>query len=583
MILCTRWSVTTVEDMRGSSGEAAAANAGVSASKSALIRPVAVFSAVFLLYSLVTLVFFWPEIAHLHTALIGPPEDNLNDFWDTWYLLVGHNTAHFFRTNLLRFPEGTSLIYQSFAWPQLFAVFLLSRLLGTDLGTLTALQNLTVLASFPLAGAGAFYLVRHFTHSAAGALIGGFVFAFNPSHVAHVMHHAGVSSIEFLPFFALFYLIALERRSNLWLGLAALFYAFSALSCWYYLFYCGYFMGFQLLYQRVRDGAWPRGWVLEAPLRCAIWTAVLLSPLLVPMVLSARPSLYEGGGNDFVADLSAYFTFPPEHLLSALGQGLYRRFTGYPWEATVYLGLVNLAVLVWVCIRTGLARTSLGVYVLFGMIFFAILASGEALHVAGTVTFIHLPDAILDRLPFLANVRSPSRIIVFTYLFLAIGIGFAAATALRDHRAIACAAVAATTVLIALDFYPAHVPMTSTACSKGLDVLKGDQERGFGVFDLPISYAAEDTYMHDQICDGRPLVVGVTAREMGQTLINRLSLTDVRKQQEQLRQAHVKYLVIHKPRNGLYAWNKFLPPLAEYLGAYRLAYSDPELLVLRVY
>lgn len=575
--------MTALADAYGEKNRISERAATASAVKRGAVGSVAGALAVFVLFSLVTLIFFRSQVVHLNSALLGPPEDNLNDLWDSWYLLVGHDPAHFFRTSLLRFPEGTSLIYQSFAWPQLLAVFLLSRVFGTDLATLTALQNLTLLASFPLAGTGAFYLVRHFTRSTAGALIGGFVFAFNPSHVAHAMHHAGVSSIEFLPFFALFYLMALERRSNLWLGLAALFYALSALSCWYYLFYCGYFMGFQLLYQRVRDGAWPRGWVLEAPLRCAIWTAVLLSPLLVPMVLSARPSLYEGGGNDFVADLSAYFTFPPEHLLSTFGQDLYRRFTGYPWEATVYLGLVNLAVLVWVCIRTGLARSSLGFYVFFGMIFFAILASGEALHVAGTVTFIHLPDALLDKLPFLANVRSPSRIIVFTYLFLAIGIGYAVATALREHRPIVHAAVAAIAVLIGLDFYPAHVPVTSTACPKGIAVLKSDPERGFGVFDLPISYAAEDTYMLDQICDGRPLIVGVTAREMGQTLINRLSLTDVRKQQEQLRQAHVKYLVIHEPRNGLYAWNKFLPPLAQYLHTYRLAYGDPELLVLQVY
>jgi len=122
-----------------------------------------------------------------------------------------------------------------------------------------------VLASFPLAGVGAFYLVRHLVHSTVGGLIGGFVFAFNPSHVAHALHHAGVSSIEFLPFFVLAYLLALERRSVVWLGTAVAFYALSALSCWYYLFYCAYFVGFHLLYQRVRDHGWPRGWNLAAP------------------------------------------------------------------------------------------------------------------------------------------------------------------------------------------------------------------------------------------------------------------------------------------------------------------------------
>jgi len=575
--------VTTILDADVSPRPNDGWRAGTSVARNGTLEALAGFAIVFLLFSLVTIFFFWPVIAHLGSALIGPPEDNLNDFWDTWYLLVAHDPAHFFHTTLLRFPDGTSLIYQSFAWPQLLAVFVFSRIFGTDIHTLAALQNLTILASFPLAGAGAFYLVRHFVRSTAGALIGGFVYAFNPSHVAHAMHHAGVSSIEFVPFFVLAYLLALERRSNAWLGAAAVFYALGALSCWYYLFYGLYFIGFQLLYQRVRDRTWPRGWALKAPLRCLLWTVVLLSPLLVPMVFASGAAVYDGGGNTFVADLLGYVTFPPEHLLSALGSGLYHRFTGYPWEATVYLGLINIAVLTWVCLRTGLARASLGFYVVFGMIFFSVLASGELFHLAGFVTPVFLPDAVLDRLPFFANVRSPSRIIVFTYLFLAIGIGFAMATALKERAQIWRIGAAAAAMLIVLDFYPAHLSATPMTCSRGLAVLKADPEYGFGVFNLPIGYADEDTYMFDQICDGRPLIDGMISRQTGQTLIDRLSLTNLERQRKQLRDAHVKYVVIHRPRDGLYAWNAFLPPMLRFLRTYRQVYSDPNLIVLRVY
>jgi hypothetical protein len=424
--------------------------------------------------------------------------------------------------------------------------------------------------------------VRHFVRSTTGALIGGFVFAFNPSHVAHVMHHAGVSSIEFLPFFALFYLLALERRSNLWLAAATIFYALSALSCWYYLFYCGYFMGFNLLYQRVREGTWPAEWALMATARCALWTAVLLSPLLVPMLFATHPSFQEAGGNVFVADLLGYVTFPPEHLLSAIGHGMYRRFSGYSWESTVYLGFVNLAVLSWACMRTGLGRNSVGLYVVSGMIFFAILASGETLHIAGVSSFVYLPDALLDRLPFFANVRAPSRIIVFTYLFLAIGVGYAAATALRERPRIWRIAVAAGAILMVLDFYPAHLAATPLICPTGLAVLKADPEQGFGVFNLPISYADEDAYMFDQICHGRPLIDGMTSRQMGQTLIGSLSLTNLKQQKAQLRNAHVKYIVIHRPRDGLYSWNGWLPPVAQFRRTYHEVYSGPDMIVLRV-
>lgn len=549
----------------------------------AVAMPVTRFLAVLALFGIATVVAFWPVLAHLHTALIGPPEDNMQDFWNTWYAAVAQDHTHFFYTRLLRFPEGTPLIYQSFAYPQVFAVVGLSRIFGTDRGTLVALQNITILASFPLAGTGAFYLVRHFVRNTTAALIGGYVFAFNPSHIAHAMHHAHVSSIEFLPFFALTWLLALENRSWRWLAAAVLFLALSALSCWYYLFYCFYFLVFHLLYLRIRERQWPRGWFLAAPALCLIGAVLILAPFIIPMMLLTRPSVYDGGGNTAVADLAAFLAFPPEHLLSALSRPLNTRFTGYPWEATVYLGFVNCAALSWVCWRSGIARHSTCFYVLFGTIFFAILAGGEALHIAGHATPIHLPDVVLDKLPFFANVRTPSRAIVFTYLFLAIGVGFAIADVLQNRRPLSLSAVAALTVLVVLDFYPAKLDSTPVGCPKALAVLASDSERGFGVLDLPIGYVEENSYLFLQTCHGRPQMGGATTREMGKTLVNRLPYADLGATKIQLRQAHVKYLIIHWPQNGLYAWNPWLPPVAQFLRAYQTAYSGPDMTVLRVY
>src|ERR1700761_8105993 len=90
----------------------------------------------------------------------------------------------FFSTNLIRFPEGTPVYYHDFAYPKVFAIALLSKVVGTNTTFLILLHNLSLLISFPLAGTGAFYLVRYLTANTAGALAGGFLFAFNPSHVA---------------------------------------------------------------------------------------------------------------------------------------------------------------------------------------------------------------------------------------------------------------------------------------------------------------------------------------------------------------------------------------------------------------
>ena len=163
-------------------------------------------------FTLLTALFFWQTLPHLDSALLGPAEDNLQDFWNSWYAAKGHQGAFFF-THLIRAPEGVSLYYHSFAYPQIAAVWALSKIFGTSLPTLITLQNLTILASFPLAGTGAFYLCRYLGGGIAGSAAGGFIFAFNPWHVAQAMHHAHVAGIEFLPAFVLCYLLASDRKS----------------------------------------------------------------------------------------------------------------------------------------------------------------------------------------------------------------------------------------------------------------------------------------------------------------------------------------------------------------------------------
>jgi hypothetical protein len=112
-------------------------------------------------FTLLTILFFWPWAAQVSSALIGPPEDNMQDFWNSWHVVHAQSWRDLFFTSAIRFPEGTSLAYHSFAWPQVFAVALLARLFGEGFATIVTLQNLTLLASFPLAAAAMFYLARH--------------------------------------------------------------------------------------------------------------------------------------------------------------------------------------------------------------------------------------------------------------------------------------------------------------------------------------------------------------------------------------------------------------------------------------
>jgi hypothetical protein len=556
---------------------------------------VARFLGVFLLFAAVTAIFFSEWIPHLSSALIGPPEDNMQDFWNTWYGAFGHIPGHFFFTNLIRFPEGTPLAYHSFAYPQVFAVALLSKVFGLSASSLILLQNLSLLISFPLAATGAFYLVRHFTGDHAGACLGGFVFAFNPSHIEQAMHHAHVSQIEFIPFFVLAFLLCIERKSIVWLAAAIALFALNALSCWYYLFYVAYFIVFHTVYMALRDRSWPRGWRLIAPIACLAGAVAALSPLLLPMVAAAvgGASVYAPGSDIYVANLASYTAFPPFHLLGRLSQGIYARLAETKdwseWEGTVYLGLVNIAVLAWWWRAGDKKQRNLLAYVLCGMVVFCIFASGDSLHVMRH-RLTYMPDALLSHLPFFKNVRTPSRAIVFVYLFLAIGVGSAAALAWRSPlRQIRRWGVAVVAALIVIDFYPAHrLPMAPLVCSPGLELIRADSAKDFGVLDLPSGRPADgfadDLYMFQQICHGRPIAQGNTSRDVVVTLRDRLETRDLQAQRRQLAAAKVKYIVLNREPMGIpLHWFASDGSPEEYAAAYPIVYEGPDLTVLRVY
>ncbi|MGA2399056.1 MAG: hypothetical protein ABSG30_13460 [Steroidobacteraceae bacterium] len=553
------------------------------------------FLGVFLLFAAATAIFFSEWVPHLSSALIGPPEDNMQDFWNTWYGAFAHDPGHFFFTNLIRFPEGTPLTYHSFAYPQVFVVALLSKAFGLSASSLVLLQNLTLLLSFPLAGTGAFYLVRHFTGDHAGALLGGFVFAFNPSHVEQVMHHAHVSQIEFIPFFVLAFLLSIERKSVVWLLSAIVLFALSALSCWYYLFYISYFVVFHTVYVALRDRSLPAGWQLITPIACLGGVVAALSPMLVPMVRAAMggASVYSPGSDTYFADVVAYAAFPPFHLLGRLTEGVYSRLATVKdwneWEGTVYLGFINVAVLAWLWAAGDKQRRSLLAYVLCGMLVFCIFASGDSLHVLRH-RIVSMPDVLLSNLPFFKNVRTPARAIVFVYLFLAIGVGSAGALAWRSPpRHIRRWGVAVVAALIVLDFYPAHrLPMTALACSPGLALIRADPDPGFGVLDLPIGRPPDgwldNLYMFRQTCHGRPIAQGNTSRDVVVSLRDRLETRDFQLQRRQLIAAKVKYIVIgHQSAGTPLSWFPSDGSRDAYYAVYPTVYDGPDLTVLRVY
>jgi hypothetical protein len=538
---------------------------------------------VFCFFVLITAVLFKPWIEYISTILIGPPTDNMQDFWNSWYAAVAANRHEFFFTKLIRFPEGTSLQYHSFCYLQVFAVAVITEIIGLNRATLISVHNLTLLFSFPLAGTGAFLLVRRFAHLTWASLVGGYVFAFSPWHVQQVMFHAHTSEIGFIPFFVFAYLEAIDRKSVQWLVAAIFFYTLSALCSWYYLFYLAFFVIFHTTFMVFHDRVPLRGWELRAPLLCLGGTAVLLAPLLIPMALTSSAKAYDYGWNAYVIDLPAFLMPPQTHLLSANLGSRYRDFSDFGLEGVAYLGIVNVGLLCWLGVRH--RSTKLPVwYVFAGIITFSVLAFGMFLHAFHYNLWIPLPDILFVNLPFVANIRTPARTVVMVYLFLSIGVGCALALAWSETPTIKRRALAiAAAVLLTIDFVPSHLLSTQATCPGILQIIRDDPEHDFGVLNWPRNYPARNEPMLQQTCHGRPVVLAVVSRVLSPSLIDRIEARNLVRQREQLRRAKVKYIVMRPPGTGLAEWMPEDGAFAPYLDTYPIVARSPDFIVFKVY
>lgn len=540
-------------------------------------------------YGAAALLFFWPTLRFFSTSLIGPAEDNMFFYWALWHGSESFlNPAFsFMHTHLIYYPEGISLYFCNYYYYGVFITFFLRGFF-----TLPLIHNLLIFHTFVVAGLGAFCLIRYLTADFKASLLGGFVFAFNPSHFAHSLHHLTIASIQFIPFFALFFIKTTREKTRINIFLAALFMTLNALCDWNYLVYDLVFvlLGSLYLLWRRRANAW------EA-LKRIIWIPALaflfLAPLIIPMISAAigRTFFKILPGHDiYVADFFSFFVPHPYHLFSAnsLIQRINNALTGNNWEKTAYLGIFNLLLI-------GFAARHIwkqaGKYFL-GLLTFMILAMGVAPHFLGRSLPLPMPYRLIQALPFFSQARNPSRIIVYAYLFLAILTAFSLHHFLSgmQSKVRGRMAWAAILLLVFLDFYAADKAVTPVVLPPCYAVIQKDLAGNFGILELPRDSAR---YMMYQTMHGIPSVQGYMGRRFEKTLtdslVNDLKHLDVQK--KMLLANRVKYIVFFKKQLG---WDAAKPADAKYLqereriaavyaATYEKIFSNDESVVFKVY
>ena len=530
--------------------------------------------AVLVGYLLLTLVMTWPLAVNLRAAIPGDSFDGWQNYWNLWWLktaLVDQVRFPYF-TDLLYYPTGVGLYFHT-----LNPINGLLTLPVQLAGGLILAYNAVVLISWTLSGYGVFLLCLWLLAQPAtggsdysrpnrwpqvqsgaahlAAFVAGLIYTFAPFHMAHLLGHMQVMGLQWAPLYILFLLRAMRHSAagRPWLRdalLAGLFLTLNGLSDWYFVLYLFLFTALAVLYHGVvslaatnlhpkqRLGAFWKPAL--PPLVAGLLFALLLSPILVPMV---REALHYRFMVRPVSDLYILSASLADFLIPNRLHTLFRP-ESFAWpgnqiapvsERTISAGYLALALALVAIARRGRQALFWGV----AAAFFLLLAMGPSLHL-GDITMADVPAdmsvdgnapgwtpfALLNRwIPFMRISRSVSRYAMLVQLCVALLAGMGLYTLMQGRDARARMSIAALAGLVVLGEYwvapyPISPPDTPAYYHQLADEARPDGSAG-AVLNLPMNYDRPG-YLLYQTVHQRPLTVAYISRDDPRTLTERV-------------------------------------------------------------
>lgn len=543
----------------------------------------------------------WPLPLHIDSAIPGDGFDGWQNYWNLWWVkvaLIDQNQSPF-QTDLLYYPTGVDLYFHTLN-PFNGVVTLPLQL---SQGLLVA-YNAVVFLSWTLAGFGVYLLTRWILRPKGVAqqegtarqnrdtpaswlnqtlppFLAGLIFTFAPFHMAHLLGHMQVMSLQWIPFYVLYLLRSLDKKrtGQPWLpsaGLASLFLVLCGLCDWYFVLYLFFFTGLLLLWhvaselmRSLRAGEWNllsilQTWLLP-PLVSGLLFLLLLSPILLPMIRTAAQSSFMVRPESDFYMLSASLA---DFLIPNRLHTLFRE-ASFGWignqiapvsERTIGIGYVAL-----VLAGAGLLldRKRAGFWAA-SVLFFGLMALGPVLH-WGNITWCDIPSHLAEGLPrpencssdvlsndsslsvdgrwslfgilnqlipFMEISRSVSRYALMVQLCMAVlaGVGLSrlmVRSEARGQSRVGIAGMILLSMLVLAEYWVVPYPMSPPDTpgiyhNLAIGLADGETDKG-AMLNLPMNYDRPG-YLLYQTIHQRPLTVAYISRDDPRTLTERLPL-----------------------------------------------------------
>lgn len=434
--------------------------------------------AALVLYTLLMLIVTWPLPAYFTHGVVGADEavDSYQHIWHQWWVAqaLTNGKSPFF-TDLLYYPEGIDLFWQTLGFTQGLVAIPITLTLGSVAGV-----NFTVLSSFVVGGYATFLLARRLSGSVPGALVAGTIYAFSPYHLQKMSEGSiELTSLHWLPLYIFALFLLLEHPSWRRAFLAAALLLWVSLGAWYYGLFAVLFTGcmalvwaFGLLLkqraapqQKAQSTRNTRDFLIshlqgETPLNRLLWgmvPLVLWALVLAPKIAGVNSSIDQSSWDmrqaqvAHSADLIDFFLPNPIHPLWGAAVRDWRTAL-YPDLLTfwnVALGWVGLPLAITGIITAWRRSWRWAALLLATML----LAMGPALRIFGQQTEIPLPFALIQGLPGVRIGQRPSHMAVLAILMLGLLAAFGTAHLVRKLSARASLAVAGALIVavVAID------------------------------------------------------------------------------------------------------------------------------------
>ncbi|MEM7535204.1 MAG: hypothetical protein AAF639_23710 [Chloroflexota bacterium] len=535
------------------------------------------------LYFILTLIMTWPLASQFTQAIPGDGFDGWQNYWNLWWVKIAliDRIQNPFYTDILYAPTGVDLYFHTLN-PFNGLVTLPIQLTSG----LIAAYNTVVLISWSLGGYGVYLLTQwvlrerrpnraanqaahRTTHLAA--FIAGLIFTFSPFHMAHLLGHMQVMSLQWTPFYILYLLRAQHQiaqplsgrvqsadltytknpfwKKYPWLRsalLAGLFLILTGLCDWYFVLYLFLFTGLVTIWHVVHGLISRRlrlTFAVFPPAVAGLLFLVVLSPILIPMIRQAtefsfmvRPvtDLYILSASvlDFIVPNRLHTWFRPDSF------GWPGNLIAPVSERTIsigYLPLILAGIAIWQRKYSSVA------FWLICALFFMMMALGPEPHLGSitredipssdvtTITQQWTPYSLLNELiPFMRISRSVSRYALMVQLAVAILAGMGLASLLNPSttsafirarpRPISLLVAFVCIPILLAEYWVAPYPMSPPDTPSVYQQL--EKSPSGTMLNLPMNYDRPG-YLLYQTVHQQPLAVAYISRDDPRTLTER--------------------------------------------------------------